>query len=172
MREFDHPPLEPHLPDIVDAIEASRTPFLALLHGNVLGGGLEIAMACAFRIASPETRLGLPEVNLGLVPGAGGTQRAPRLFGWDTAAEMACSGRLVTASEAAALGAVDQGRLTATATALMEIASPTGQAGAAADRLAELLAADGFEVERMAAGHPDAAAVITRLGGARPGPTL
>ena len=54
----------------------------------------------------------------------------------------------------------------------MELPSPTGQAGAAADRLAELLAADGFEVERMAAGHPDAAAVITRLAGARPGPTL
>ena len=68
--------------------------------------------------------------------------------------------------------AVDRDRLTATATALMELPSPTGQAGAAADRLAELLAADGFEVERIAAGHPDAPAVITRLAGARPGPTL
>lgn len=72
----------------------------------------------------------------------------------------------------AAGDAVDQDRLTATATALMEVPSPTGQAGAAADRLAELLAADGFAVERMAAGHPDAAAVITRLASERPGPTL
>ena len=107
MREFDRAPLEPHLPDVVDATEASGTPFLALLHGNVLGGGLEIAMACAFRIAAPGTRLGLPEVKLGLVPGAGGTQRAPRLFGWDAAAEMACSGRTISVSEALALGAVD-----------------------------------------------------------------
>ncbi len=107
MREFVRAPVEPHLPEVVDAIEASGTPFLALLHGNVLGGGLEIAMACAFRIASPGTRFGLPEVNLGLVPGAGGTQRAPRLFGWEAAAEMACSGRLVPVSEAFALGAVD-----------------------------------------------------------------
>jgi len=73
---------------------------------------------------------------------------------------------------AGAGGAVDQDRLLATAMSLMEVPSPTGQAGEAADRLAELLAADGFEVERMAAGHPDAAAVITRLAGARPGPTL
>ena len=72
----------------------------------------------------------------------------------------------------AAGGAVDQDRLTATAMSLMEVPSPTGEAGAAADRLAELLAADGFMVERMAAGHPDAPAVIARLAGERPGPTL
>ena len=71
MSEFDAPPVEPHLPDIVNAIEASSTPFLAILHGNVLGGGFEIAMSCAFRVAKPGTYFGLPEVNLGLVPGAG-----------------------------------------------------------------------------------------------------
>lgn len=107
MSEFDRPPEEPHLPDVVNAIESSATPFLALLHGNVLGGGLEIAMACAFRIAAPGTRFGLPEVNVGLIPGAGGTQRAPRLFGWDAAVAMACSGRLLTADEALKLGAID-----------------------------------------------------------------
>ena len=72
----------------------------------------------------------------------------------------------------AARDAVDQDRLLATAMSLMEVPSPTGEAGAAADRLAELLADDGFAVERMAAGHPDAPAVIARLAGERPGPTL
>ncbi len=107
MREFDHPAREPHLPDLVDRIENSGTPFLALLHGSVLGGGLEMAMAAAFRIAAPGTRFGLPEVNVGLIPGAGGSQRAPRLFGWDAAFEMACLGRLVTAERALELGAID-----------------------------------------------------------------
>ena len=107
MSEFDAPPQEPHLPDVVTAIEASETPFVAVLHGNVLGGGLEIAMGCAWRIAAPGTRLGLPEVNVGLVPGAGGTQRAPRLFGWDAAVDMACSGKSIAAEEALRLGAID-----------------------------------------------------------------
>ncbi len=107
MREFDRPPQEPHLPDLVDRIESSGTPFLALLHGSVLGGGLEVAMAAAFRIAVPGTRFGLPEVNVGLIPGAGGSQRAPRLFGWDAAFEMACLGRLVFAERALELGAID-----------------------------------------------------------------
>ena len=108
MREFDTAPLEPHLPDVVQAIEDSETPFLCLLHGNVLGGGLEIAMACAYRVAVPGTRLGLPEVNVGLIPGAGGTQRAPRLFGWDAALDMAAGGKVLTAETALKLGAIDQ----------------------------------------------------------------
>lgn len=107
MSEFDAPAQEPHLPDVVNAIEASETPFVAALHGTVLGGGLEIAMACAHRIAAPGTKFGLPEVNVGLVPGAGGTQRAPRLFGWEAAIDMACSGKLLTAEDALRLGAID-----------------------------------------------------------------
>ncbi len=107
MSEFDAPPVEPHLPDVVNAIDNSATPFLAILHGTVLGGGFEIAMACAYRIALPGTRFGLPEVNLGLVPGAGGTQRAPRLLGWKMAVEMACLGQLKTAEDLLELGAVD-----------------------------------------------------------------
>lgn len=107
MSEFDAPPQEPHLPDVVNAIEASATPFVAALHGTVLGGGLEIAMACAYRVATPDTKLGLPEVNVGLIPGAGGTQRAPRLFGWDAAIDMVCSGKLLTAETALKLGAID-----------------------------------------------------------------
>jgi 3-hydroxyacyl-CoA dehydrogenase len=107
MSEFDAPPQEPHLPDVVNAIESSETPFVAAMHGTVLGGGLEIAMGCAYRIAAPGTKFGLPEVNVGLIPGAGGTQRAPRLFGWDAAIDMACSGKLLTAKQALALGAID-----------------------------------------------------------------
>lgn len=107
MSEFDAPPKPPHLPDIVDAIEASAVPFLAVLHGTVLGGGFEIAMACAYRIAKPTTRFGLPEMNVGLIPGAGGTQRAPRLLGWQTAVDMACLGQLKSAEDMMALGAID-----------------------------------------------------------------
>ena len=107
MSEFDAPPQEPHLPDVVNAIENSGTPFVAVMHGTVLGGGLEVAMGCAFRIAAPGTKFGLPEVNVGLVPGAGGTQRAPRLFGWDAAIDMACTGKMIPAKVALALGAVD-----------------------------------------------------------------
>ena len=107
MSEFDAPPVEPHLPDVVNAIEASPTPFLAILHGNVLGGGFEIALACAFRVAKPGTCFGLPEVNLGLVPGAGGTQRAPRLLGWSMAIDMACLGKLKTAEDLLAAGSID-----------------------------------------------------------------
>lgn len=107
MSEFDAPPQEPHLPDVIDAIETSATPFVAAMHGTVLGGGLEIAMGCAYRIAKPGTKFGLPEVNVGLTPGAGGTQRAPRLFGWDAAVDMACSGKMLTADQALKLGAID-----------------------------------------------------------------
>ncbi len=107
MSEFDQDPQAPHLPDVVQAIEDSETPFLAALHGSVLGGGLEIAMACAWRIAAPGTKFGLPEVNMGLIPGAGGTQRAPRLFGWDIAENMACDGKIYTAEALIPTGAID-----------------------------------------------------------------
>ncbi|WP_068110838.1 FAD-dependent oxidoreductase [Tropicimonas marinistellae] len=107
MSEFDAAPVEPHLPDVVQAIEDSEGPFLALLHGNVLGGGLEIAMACAWRIAAPRTGFGLPEVNVGLIPGAGGSQRLPRLIGMEPSIDIACSGKIVKAEEMLALGGVD-----------------------------------------------------------------
>jgi len=107
MSEFDAPAAEPHLPDVVQAIEDSGTPFLALLHGNVLGGGFEIAMGCAWRIAAPGTRFGLPEVNVGLIPGAGGTQRLPRLIGLEPAIDMACSGAMPKAEKLLELGGID-----------------------------------------------------------------
>jgi 3-hydroxyacyl-CoA dehydrogenase len=106
MTEFDKPPQEPHLPDVLDAIENSETPFLAFMHGTVLGGGFETAMACAYRYAKPGTRFGLPEVNVGLIPGAGGTQRAPRLLGWDAAIQMACLGQIMSAEELLKIGGI------------------------------------------------------------------
>lgn len=108
MSEFDAPAVEPHLPDVVQMIEDSPVPFIALMHGNALGGGLEIAMGCAWRIAAPGTGFGLPEVNVGLIPGAGGTQRLPRLVGMDAAVDMACSGNILKADAMLALGGIDQ----------------------------------------------------------------
>ncbi|WP_171235803.1 3-hydroxyacyl-CoA dehydrogenase NAD-binding domain-containing protein [Ruegeria sp. HKCCA6837] len=107
MSEFDAPPIEPHLPDVVQKIEDSKVPFVACMHGNVLGGGFEIAMACAWRIATPDTGFGLPEVNVGLIPGAGGTQRLPRLVGMQAAIDMACSGKIMKAEALAELGGID-----------------------------------------------------------------
>ncbi len=107
MSEFDAPPVEPHLPDVVQKIEDSQVPFIACMHGNVLGGGFEVAMACAWRIAAPGTGFGLPEVNVGLIPGAGGTQRLPRLVGMQAAIDMACSGKILKAEALAELGGVD-----------------------------------------------------------------
>ena len=107
MTEFDAPPVEPHLPDVVQMIEDSDVPFIALLHGNVLGGGFEIAMACAWRIAAPGTGFGLPEVNVGLIPGAGGTQRLPRLVGMGTAIDIACRGMILKADAIQAFDGVD-----------------------------------------------------------------
>lgn len=108
MSEFDGPALLPHLPDVVQMIEDSEVPFLALMHGTVLGGGFEIAMGCAWRFAAPGTKFGLPEVNVGIIPGAGGTQRAPRLVGMSAAIEMACKGRMYVAEEMLALGGLDR----------------------------------------------------------------
>ena len=105
--EFGQPPREPGLPAVISAIENFPKPVLAALHGNALGGGLEVALAAHYRCALPATRLGLPEVNLGLLPGAGGTQRLPRLIGVAAALEMMTGGAPVSASRALELGLID-----------------------------------------------------------------
>ena len=102
--EFDKPPREPILITVIAAIEASRKPVIAAMHGTPLGGGLELALACHFRLAAPGTRLGLPEVKLGLIPGAGGTQRLPRLVGIEKAMAMILTGEPIPAKEALAAG--------------------------------------------------------------------
>ncbi|RME16519.1 MAG: enoyl-CoA hydratase, partial [Alphaproteobacteria bacterium] len=107
-REFDGPAVPPHLPDIVARIEASPVPWIAAIRGPALGGGLELALACRYRIATPEARLGLPEVALGVVPGASGTQRLPRLVGLAAALEMIPTGKPVTGARALEIGLVDE----------------------------------------------------------------
>ena len=106
--EFGKPPIEPWLPEVVDAIEAGAKPVVAAIHGTALGGGLEIALGCHYRIATPKAKLGLPEVKLGLLPGAGGTQRLPRLVGAEAALGMIVSGDPIPASKAEAIGLVDK----------------------------------------------------------------
>ena len=88
IKEFGKPPQEPGLPDLVNQIEASTKPVIVAIHGTALGGGLEVAMGGHYRVALTSAKMGLPEVNLGILPGAGGTQRLPRLIPVAKAAEM------------------------------------------------------------------------------------
>ncbi|HZH51194.1 MAG TPA: 3-hydroxyacyl-CoA dehydrogenase NAD-binding domain-containing protein [Microvirga sp.] len=108
IREFGQPPREPHLPDVINAIEACSKPVVAAVQGTALGGGCEIALACHGRVVDPGAQFGLPEVKLGLVPGAGGTQRLPRLVGMEAAVDLVSSGRNVKAAEALRLGLADR----------------------------------------------------------------
>lgn len=105
--EFDGPPPPPHLPDLVNAIEASRLITVAAMHGNCFGGGFEIALGCDYRIALTDTKFAFPEVKLGLIPGAGGTQRFPRLVGILKAAEILASGRAYAAKDMLECNAID-----------------------------------------------------------------
>ena len=108
IREFGKPPQAPLLPDVCNRIEASPKLVIAALHGAALGGGLEVALAAHYRLGLPAAKLGLPEVNLGLLPGAGGTQRTPRLIGVQAAAELMLTGRHMGAKEALQVGLLDQ----------------------------------------------------------------
>jgi 3-hydroxyacyl-CoA dehydrogenase len=108
IREFGKPPLAPALPEVLAIVEASKKPVVAAVHGTALGGGFELALACHARVLDAGARVGLPEVKLGLIPGAGGTQRLPRLIGLRDAIDLASSGRQVGASEALALGIADE----------------------------------------------------------------
>ena len=108
IREFGQPPRGPNLPDICDRIETSPLLVVSSLHGTALGGGLEMALASHYRIAVPSARMGLPEVLIGVMPGAGGTQRLPRLVGLDASLDLITSGRQVGAAEALELGIVDR----------------------------------------------------------------
>jgi 3-hydroxyacyl-CoA dehydrogenase len=106
--EFAKPPQPPNLGDLCDRIEASPLIVVASMHGVSLGGGLEIALSTHYRIAQPTARVGLPEVHLGLLPGAGGTQRLPRLTGAAKAIEVITTGRQVNADEALDMGIIDR----------------------------------------------------------------
>ena len=106
--EFGKPPQQPWLPIVVDAIEDCSKPVVAAIHGTALGGGLEVALACHYRVAIPSAKLGTPEVKLGLLPGAGGTQRLPRVAGVRKALEMTATGNPIGAKEAFGCGLVDR----------------------------------------------------------------
>ena len=108
IREFGKPPMAPALPDVLNRMETGSKLVVAAIHGPALGGGLEVAMATHFRVALAGAKLGLPEVNLGLLPGAGGTQRSPRLMGVKAATELMLSGQHLSAKAALAAGLVDK----------------------------------------------------------------
>ncbi len=108
IREFGKPPEAPWLPDVVERLEDSSKPVIAALHGTTLGGGLEIAMGCHYRIATATAAVGLPEVKLGLLPGATGTQRLPRLAGIERALDMMLSGNPIDAENALDAGIIDR----------------------------------------------------------------
>jgi 3-hydroxyacyl-CoA dehydrogenase len=108
VREFDAPPREPLLPGLLTRLEACGKPVVAAMHGATLGGGAETALACHYRCAAGDLQIGFPEVNLGLLPGAGGTVRLPRLAGWKASLRLMTSGKPIGIEEAMELGLVDR----------------------------------------------------------------
>jgi len=121
--EFGKPPAAPGLHAVLDLIEASSRPVVAAVHGTALGGGLEVTLACHYRVGVKDARFGLPEVKLGLLPGAGGTQRLPRVVGVEKGLSMMVSGDPIRADEALAAGLIDEiveGDLTAAGVAFAE----------------------------------------------------
>ena len=106
--EFGKPAKSPDLNSVINSYENSSKPVIAALHGTPLGGGLEVSMGCHYRVANSKTMLGLPEVKLGLLPGAGGTQRLPRLVGPELALEMITSGNPIPAKKALEEGLVEE----------------------------------------------------------------
>jgi 3-hydroxyacyl-CoA dehydrogenase len=122
IREFDSGAAgeSPTLGELIATIEASAKPIVAAIHGTALGGGCEVALGCHARVSVPGTRLGLPEVTLGIVPGAGGTQRLPRLIGVPAALDMIVSGKPINADKGHALGLIDE--MATDETTLVEVA--------------------------------------------------
>jgi 3-hydroxyacyl-CoA dehydrogenase len=121
--EFGKPPVAPGLHEVLDLIEGSPKPVVAAIHGTALGGGLEVTLACHYRVGVKDARFGLPEVKLGLLPGAGGTQRLPRVVGVEKGLSMMVSGDPIRADEALKAGLIDaivEGDLTAAGVAFAE----------------------------------------------------
>lgn len=108
IREFGKPAIAPHLPDVVRQIGRAQKPWIAAIHGAALGGGLEIALACRYRIATAQAKLGFPEVQIGVIPGAGGTGMLPRVVDPVIALDMIAEGKPITAQKAFEVGLVDQ----------------------------------------------------------------
>lgn len=174
--EFGRPPVAPILPEVLDAIENARKPVVAAIHGVALGGGLEVALACHARIAAPAAKLGLPEIKLGIIPGAGGTQRLPRLIGAAAAFPLMLSGEPVSAESAAALGLVDKiviGDLVEAAVAFAAELAAAGTCIRTGERADKLTPADREAFEALArdataksADMPNAMALVEAVRGA------
>lgn len=149
--EFDTGMQTPLLPEVIEAIEAATKPVVAAIHGEALGGGLELAMACHYRIATPGARLGLPEVRLGILPGAGGTQRLPRLVGVSEALKMIVGANPVSGTQALTIGLVDE---LAEPQALTERAASFASVQVAPRRTGEYaVAGDATQVDAFAASN-------------------
>ena len=106
--EFGKPPQPPGLGEVISDIENCPKPVVAAIHGTALGGGLEVALGCHFRVATKDAKMGLPEVKLGLIPGYGGTQRLPRLVSQSAALKLLLTGAIIPAQEALRIGLVDE----------------------------------------------------------------
>jgi 3-hydroxyacyl-CoA dehydrogenase len=154
--EFGKPPKDPWLPELLNRIENCSKPVVAALHGTALGGGLESAIASHYRIAAPDTRLGFPEVLLGLLPGAGGTQRTPRLMGVEVALDFIVAGKPIGADAALASGLIDRIAEGDLPEAALAYAQELVDSGAGPRRSSSLpldsshLAEDYFEQKRVA----------------------
>ena len=157
IKEFGKPRAEPFLPDLLNEIEASEKIVLAAIHGTALGGGFEMALACHYRIAQASAKVGLPEVKLGLLPGAGGTQRVPRLAGVEASLDLMLSGNPIPAPRAAELGLVDRVIEDNLLAAARNYAGELLESGVAVRRTSELSVAsiekDVFEAAAARAGN-------------------
>jgi 3-hydroxyacyl-CoA dehydrogenase len=155
--EFGKPPQSPSTADVILAIEQMGKPVVAALHGTPLGGGLEIALGCHFRLAAPGTRLGTPEIKLGIMPGAGGTQRLPRLVGLEKAMAMILTGDPITAQDSLAHGLVDEiveGDVTAAATGFAKrVVADKRPVVLARDRNEKLANVDRARFDELASGY-------------------
>lgn len=168
--EFGKPPRAPLLTDLIERLDGAGKPVVAAVHGAALGGGLELAMACHARVVGPAAKLGLPEVKLGLIPGAGGTQRLPRLIGAETAFGMMLSGEPVGAERAVAAGlaeALEPSDLVAAACAHALRLAEAGRPARVRDRAERMDEATraAFEVRaaealKKAPGQPNVAALV------------
>ena len=149
--EFDAPPKAPHLPDVLQQIETSPVPWIAALHGAVLGGGAELALACRYRLARADASIGFPEVMLGVVPGAGGTQRLPRLVGMMAALRLIPAGRPISGDAAQQIGLVDANCDDPLASAMQVTDDRLAQAVPVAERAVDSPGDDAFDAARHTA---------------------
>ncbi|MCC6001888.1 MAG: enoyl-CoA hydratase/isomerase family protein [Pararhodobacter sp.] len=167
--EFGKPPQPPGLPQVCDLLEAQEKPMVCVIHGTALGGGLEVALGCHYRVMLQGARVGLPEVTLGILPGAGGTQRLPRLIGLLPAAEIITSARQVPAAEALELGIVDALSAEEPRAAGLAFARDLLAQGAGPRRIGEMpnpeVDADGVAAlrEKVARANPGQVAQLTAL---------